>query len=76
MNTSTQNNTDAKTGTITSITNCGTIIIVTLASNGSFIPVYFDHRQFGWLLEGEQCGPGDLIGREANYDGEPLSLID
>ena len=61
------------TGTILDVQDHGTIVIVYLdAEEHRVVPIYFDHRPFGWLLDGEGCGAEELIGRTAIYDGESL----
>jgi hypothetical protein len=63
------------TGTILDVQDHGTIVILTLDSHdGRIVPIYFDHRPFGWLLEGEGCSADDLVGRSASYDGESIFL--
>ena len=63
------------TGTINRIFNYGTIVMLWLrTSKGWLEPVYFDHTCFRHLLEGEQCQPADLIGRQASFDGHTLKL--
>ena len=62
------------TGTITSIEDYGTIVMVWLDTGGDIRPVYFDHRPFRHLLESENCDPTDLIGRVASFKDETLSF--
>ena len=62
------------TGTISSVQNCGTIVIVWLAKDESRVPVYFDHRPFGHMLAAMNCDPVDLIGRQASHDSESETL--
>jgi hypothetical protein len=63
-------------GTINSIENCGSIVIVTLDTNDGNHPVYFDHRCFQHLLDAEACNPNDLIGRSATFDDGTFSFED
>jgi len=64
-------------GTIASVDDCGTIVIVSLrAKEGWLNPVFFDHGSFRGLLDGEGCTADDLIGRDASYDGQVLRLDD
>jgi hypothetical protein len=35
-----------------------------------------DHRAFQHLLEGEACGPDELIGRCVSYDGDLVTFLD
>ncbi len=64
-------------GTISSIENHGSIIVVWLElEDGQTEPVYMDHRPFSWLLEGEGCEPDDLIGRTVYFDGESVNFLD
>jgi hypothetical protein len=66
-----------QSGIIAEVQDCGTIVIVHLKTeNGWLTPVFFDHRSFRWLLDGEGCGPEELIGRPASFDGESLHLFD
>ena len=64
-------------GTISSVENHGSIVVVWLdLGDGTSEPVYMDHRAFGWLVEGEDCEPDDLIGRPVCYDGEMIEFLD
>jgi len=63
-------------GEITAIRDCGTIIIVLLRTDQWTTPVFFDHRSFGSLLAGEECGAEQLIGRRASFDGRTLHFLD
>ncbi len=66
-----------QTGTIAGVHDCGTIVIVHLKTEQGWIaPAFFDHRQFRRLLEGEGCGPEELVGRPASYDGADFRLLD
>jgi len=68
---------DQTSGTITGISAHGSIVVVFLTTDDDgIVPVHFDHRPFGWLLESEQCTPGELIGRHAAFDGEVLRFED
>ena len=60
------------TGTIVDVQDHGTVVIVYLDAERRVVPVYFDHRAFGWLLDGEGCSAEEIVGRTANYDGESL----
>ena len=63
------------TGTILEICDCGTVVIVWLDAEGRrVVPVYFDRRAFGWLLDGEGCSADELVGRTASYNGECIAL--
>jgi hypothetical protein len=65
------------TGEITGIQDCGTIILVQARSDdGDHFIVPFDHSPFRGLLEGEGCRAADLIGRQIEYAGETLLLLD
>lgn len=68
--------TQVQTGEISGVRNCGTIVIVLLRIGPLTTPVFFDHRQFQCLLDGEHCRPDQLIGRSASFDGEALRLLD
>jgi hypothetical protein len=62
-------------GTVTGIEDHGTIVIVRLTTAaGLDFPIFFDHRPFHWLLEGEGCMAQELLGRLATYDGESLNF--
>lgn len=65
-------------GTISSVENYGSIVIVWLAlENGVSEPIYLDHRAFGWVVEGEGVGtPDDLIGRPIVYNGGAIEFLD
>lgn len=59
--------------TIIAVRDYGTLVVIYLnAEEGRVVPAVFDHRLFFHLLEGEGCGPAELMGRQANYDGESL----
>lgn len=61
------------TGTIIGVRDCGTLVIVFLnAEDDRVLPAIFDHRLFSHLLDGEGCGPDELMGRRVVYDGESL----
>ena len=62
-------------GTIDRIENCGTIVMVILRTAQGFLtPVFFDHSPFRWMLEAEDCGVNDLIGRQASFDGQTMTF--
>ena len=63
-------------GTITTIQDCGTIVIVFLDTGEKISPIYFDHRCFGHLLEAEGCDPSGLIGRPVTYENEAIYFED
>jgi hypothetical protein len=65
-----------ESGTISSVEDHGTIIVVMLQAGLDLTPVYFDHRCFQHLLDGEGCSVDELIGRPASFDGEALSFPD
>jgi hypothetical protein len=67
---------DLLTGTIADVVDHGSIVQLILVVEGRLVPVHFDHRPFRWLLEGEQCGPQELIGRVVQYDGESVEFLD
>ena len=65
------------TGTILGLRDCGSLVIVYLVTEeGRVVPITFDQRPFGWLLEGEGCAAAELVGRCARYEGESLVLLD
>lgn len=65
-------------GTISSVENHGSIVVVWLAVEGGRTePVYLDHRAFGWLAEGEGIESlHDLEGRPIFYNGETIEFLD
>lgn len=65
-------------GTISSVENHGSIVIVWLnLEDGQAKPVYMDRRAFGWLVVGEEVeSPDDLIGRLVSYNGEAIEFLD
>lgn len=64
-------------GTISSVENHGSIVVVWIdLEDGTTEPVYFEARPFGWLLDGEGCGPDDLISRPVCCDGETIEFLD
>jgi hypothetical protein len=65
------------TSTIAGLRDCGTIVLVFLdAEDGRVVPVPMDHRAFRHLLEGEACGPAELIGRSVSFDGLFVEFLD
>lgn len=63
-------------GEIYDVQDHGSIVLVfLLADNHQVILIPFDHRPFSWLLEGEGCTANDLIGRQASYDGETITML-
>ena len=63
------------TGTITSIDNHGTIVLVVVErEEGREATISFDHSPFRSMLEGEGVEPDELIGREVAYEREVLRL--
>ena len=64
------------TGTIAGLRDYRSLVLVFLdADDGWVIPVPMDHRAFQHLLEGEACGPDELIGRSVPFNGD-LTLLD
>ena len=65
-------------GTISSVENHGSIVILWLAlEDGRREPVYLDQRAFGWMVEGEGIeSPDDLIGRPVSYNGNVIEFLD
>ena len=75
MSRSNANTPEVQRGTITGVEDHSTIVIVRLlVGEGWSVPVFFDHRAFAWLLDGEGCLPEDLVGRRASFDGAVLNL--
>ena len=68
--------TETITGTVAGLRDCGGLVLVFLdAEDGRVIPVPIDNRAFRHLLEGEACGPDELIGRSVSFDGD-LTFLD
>jgi hypothetical protein len=68
---------DTITGTIAGLRDYGSLVLVVLdAEDGRVIPLPLERRAFGHLLEGEGCGPGELIGRSVSYDGNLVTFLD
>jgi hypothetical protein len=68
--------TETITGTVAGMREYGTLVLVFLdAEDGRVIPVLIDHRAFQHLLEGESCGPDELVGRSVSFDGD-LTFLD
>jgi hypothetical protein len=66
-----------RTGTITDLQDYGSVVLLFLdGEEGQVISVPMDHRAFQHLLEGEGCGPGELIGRSVSYDGDLVNFLD
>ena len=64
-------------GTISSVENHGSIIVVWLDVGGTRQPIYLDHRSFGWMAEGEGIKTvSDLEGRPVFYNGETINILD
>ena len=64
------------TGTIAGLRNYGSLVLLFLdADDGRVVPVPMDHRAFQRLLEGEACGPDELIGRSVSFNGD-LTFLD
>ena len=64
-------------GTISSVENHGSIVIVWLDVDGASQPVYMDHRAFGWLAEGEGIKHvSELEGRPVCFDGDRIEFLD
>jgi len=64
------------TGTVAGLREYGGLVLLFLdADDGRVIPVPIERRAFGHVLEGEGCGPDELIGRSVSYDGD-LTFLD
>ena len=67
---------DTITGTIAGLRDCSSLVLLYLdAEDGRVIPVPLERRAFDHLLEGEECGPGELIGRCVSFDGEIVTFL-
>lgn len=65
------------TGTVARIDNCGSIVVISLLTKRrAQFPVYFEHRMFQHLLDGEGCSADDLIGRRASLTDDTLVFLD
>jgi hypothetical protein len=65
------------TGAIIGVRDCGTLVLVFLTTDDErTVPVVLERRAFGWLLEGEVCSPGELVGRRISYDGSRIRFLD
>lgn len=66
---------DAITGTIIGLRDCGSLVIVYLdAEDGRTVPVVLKHCSFEQFFDNENGDPKVLIGRRVRYDGQNLSL--
>ncbi len=64
-------------GTISSVENHSSIIVVWLDVDGTRQPVDMDRRSFGWMAEGEGIETvSDLEGRLVFYNGETNNFLD
>jgi hypothetical protein len=65
-------------GTISSVENHGSIVIVWLdLENSRSEPVHMDHRAFGWMVEGEGIeSVSELEGRSVVFNGETIEFLD
>lgn len=64
-------------GTINSVENHGSIVVIWLDVEGSKHPIYMDHRAFGWLAEGEGIeSVTELEGRSVYFNGESIEFLD
>jgi hypothetical protein len=64
-------------GSILGVRDCGTLVIVFLSTDDErTVPVPMDRRAFGYLLEGEDCTPDELVGRCIKYDGNRILFLD
>ena len=64
------------TGTIAGLRDYGSLVLLFLdADDGRVVAVPMDHRAFQHLLEGEACGPDELIGRSVSFNGD-LTFLD
>jgi hypothetical protein len=63
-------------GTVAGMREYGGLVLVFLdAEDGRVISVPMGHRAFQHLLEGEACGPDELVGRSVSFDGD-LTFLD
>jgi len=70
---------DVATALAATLARTGDTLILVLvfldADDGRVVPVPMDHRAFQHLLEGEACGPDELIGRSVFFNGD-LTFLD
>ena len=65
------------TGSIVAVRDCGTLVILFLSTDDErTIPVPMEQRAFQWLLDGEDCGSDELVGRRISYDGNRILFLD
>jgi hypothetical protein len=65
------------TGSIIGVRDCGTLVLVFLSTDDErTVPVPLERRAFGWLLEGEDRTPDELVGRRISYDGNRILFLD
>ena len=65
------------TGSVIGVRDCGTLVVVFVGTDDErTVPVVLEHRAFRWLLEGEDCRPGELVGRRISYDGNRILFLD
>jgi hypothetical protein len=71
------NETGKITGTILRVRDYGSLVVLDLgAGDGWVLPVPLEHRPFQWLLEGEGCTAGELVGRSVCCEGDSILFLD
>lgn len=67
----------SQSGRICAVDYYGTIVVVCIsAAEGEAAAIQFDHRRFQQLLQSEDCCAFELLGRNAEFDGETFILTD
>ena len=65
------------TGSFLGVRDCGSLVLLFVVTDeGTLLPVHLDRCAFRWLLGGEGCGPGELVGRRIQYDGQRILFLD
>jgi hypothetical protein len=65
------------TGTALGVRDCGVPVLLFLVPDeGQTVPTHLDRCSFGWLLGGEGCGIGELVGRRVRHGGGHIVFLD
>jgi hypothetical protein len=68
---------DPTTGSLLGVRDCGSLVILFVATDeGELAPVPLDRWSFRWLLQGEGCGVGGLVGSRIRYVGGRIVFLD
>jgi hypothetical protein len=64
-------------GTVLAVRDCGALVMLFMVTDqGQVVPIHLERCSLGWMLEGEGCGPGELVGRRVGYDGQRILFLD